>query len=217
LVCAARSTAGVESEPPRSTAGADPRVLGTAGYAKIVCSAVFVSGRDAAEARRNSTYFVVSDEDRAAVTAVDVDRFDRIGIRRMVLETDPYGHFLLNGYDYGTARNWARLGLLYLQGGRWRGEQILPDGWSTFVSTPAPAWKRPVYGAFVWLNHAGQLRLPVDAYFMLGAGGQYTIVVPSRELVVVRMGHQRGSPRAEDTLNDALEGIAAALPRRGAP
>ena len=41
--------------------------------------------------------------------------FDRIGIRRQVLETDPWGNFLLSGYDYGTARNWARLGLLYLQ------------------------------------------------------------------------------------------------------
>jgi CubicO group peptidase (beta-lactamase class C family) len=47
--------------------------------------------------------------------------FDRIGIRRQVLETDPYGNFLLTGYDYGTARNWARLGLLYLQDGMWQG------------------------------------------------------------------------------------------------
>src|SRR5438034_1698771 len=43
--------------------------------------------------------------------------FDRIGIRRQVLETDPYGNFLLTGYDYGTARNWARIGLLYLKEG----------------------------------------------------------------------------------------------------
>src|SRR5919206_3252842 len=131
--------------------------------------------------------------------------FDRIGVRRQVLETDPYGHFLLNGHDYGTARNWARLGLLYLHDGVWRGERILPEGWTKFASTPAPAWRRPVYGAFVWLNYGGQLRLPSEAYFMLGAGGQYTIVVPSRDLVVVRMGHQRGEDRAADAVNDALE------------
>ena len=47
--------------------------------------------------------------------------FDRIGIRRQVLETDPWGNFLLSGYDYGTARNWARLGLLYLRDGVWNG------------------------------------------------------------------------------------------------
>ncbi len=52
--------------------------------------------------------------------------FDRIGIRRQVLEPDPYGNLLLPGYDYGTARNWARLGLLYLQDGVWGGERLLP-------------------------------------------------------------------------------------------
>jgi len=140
--------------------------------------------------------------------------FDRIGIRRMVLETDPHGHFLLNGYVYGSARGWARLGLLYLQDGVWGGERILPEGWADFVRTPAPAWRAPVYGGFVWLNQAGQLRLPQDAWFMSGAGGQYTIVVPSRELVVVRMGHQRGGPRAADALNEALELLAGAIPRK---
>ena len=88
--------------------------------------------------------------------------FDRIGIRRQVLETDPYGNFLLTGYDYGTARNWARLGLLYLQDGMWQGERILPEGWSTFVSTPAPAWRRPEYGGFFWLNGVGSWNLPAE-------------------------------------------------------
>ena len=54
--------------------------------------------------------------------------FDRIGIRRQVLETDPYGNFLLTGYDYGTARNWARIGLLYLQDGMWQGERAAARG-----------------------------------------------------------------------------------------
>jgi len=54
--------------------------------------------------------------------------FDKLGIRRQVLETDPYGNFLLSGYDYGTARNWARIGLLYLQDGMWQGTRILPEG-----------------------------------------------------------------------------------------
>ena len=83
--------------------------------------------------------------------------FDRIGIRRQVLETDPYGNFLITGYDYGTARNWARIGMLYLQDGMWQGQRILPEGWATFVSTPAPAWKRPEYGGFFWLNRIGTL------------------------------------------------------------
>ena len=72
--------------------------------------------------------------------------FDKIGIRRQVLETDPYGNFLLSGYDYGTARNWARIGMLYLNDGVWQGERLLPEGFVKFVSTPAPAWRDSTYG-----------------------------------------------------------------------
>jgi CubicO group peptidase (beta-lactamase class C family) len=134
--------------------------------------------------------------------------FDRIGIRRQVLETDPYGNFLISGYDYGTARNWARLGLLYLQDGVWQGQRILPEGWAAFVSTPAPAWladKRPVYGGFFWLNGSSTLSpLPTSAYYMLGAGGQFVVVVPSHDLVVVRIGQSRGEPFAGGSLLRAL-------------
>ena len=97
--------------------------------------------------------------------------FDRIGIRRQVLETDPYGNFIFSGYDYGTARNWARLGLLYLQDGMWEGQRLLPEGWATFVSTPAPAWRQR-YGGFFWLNRTGVFDLPADAYYALGAGAR---------------------------------------------
>ncbi|MGH9349034.1 MAG: serine hydrolase domain-containing protein [Vicinamibacterales bacterium] len=143
--------------------------------------------------------------------------FDRIGIRRQVLETDPYGNFLLTGYDYGTPRNWARLGLLYLQDGMWQGRRILPEGWATFVSTPAPAWKRPVYGGLFWTNGDGGWNIPKDAYFMAGAGGQNTFVIPSHELVVVRMGHFRGAAAGRKTLNEAFTHLMAAVPAARTP
>ncbi len=130
--------------------------------------------------------------------------FDRIGIRRQVLETDPYGNFLLTGYDYGTPRNWARLGLLYLQDGVWQGVRLLPEGWATFVSTPAPAWNTPTYGGLFWINGTGQWNLPRDSYFMAGAGGQWTFVIPAHELVVVRMGHYRGAAAGQRALNAAF-------------
>jgi CubicO group peptidase (beta-lactamase class C family) len=138
--------------------------------------------------------------------------FDRIGIRRQVLETDPYGNFLLTGYDYGTARNWARLGLLYLNDGIWQGERILPEGWARFVSTLAPAWKRPVYGGFFWINGDGSLNVPKTAYYASGAGGQRTFVIPSHDLVVVRMGHFRGDRPGMKSLNAALAELMAAVP-----
>ena len=64
----------------------------------------------------------------------------------MVMETDPYGNFLTQGYEFMSGRDWARLGNLYLQDGVWNGERILPEGFAKFVSTVAPAWaadKRP--------------------------------------------------------------------------
>ena len=137
--------------------------------------------------------------------------FDRIGIRRQVLETDPHGNFLITGYDYGTARNWARIGLLYLQDGMWQGERILPDGWAKFVSTPAPAWKRPEYGGLFWLNRIGTWNLPPDTYFAAGAGGQNTWIVPSRQLVIVRMGHMRGQGPARRATNAALDLVMKAV------
>jgi CubicO group peptidase (beta-lactamase class C family) len=144
--------------------------------------------------------------------------FDRIGIRRQVLETDPYGNFLLTGYDYGTARNWARLGLLYLQDGMWQGQRILPEGWSTFVSTLAPAWPRPQYGAFFWVNGDGNWNLPKNTYLAAGAGGQNTWIVPGHDLVIVRMGHMRGSGSATRGTNAALglvmQAIGSTLPAR---
>jgi CubicO group peptidase (beta-lactamase class C family) len=138
--------------------------------------------------------------------------FDRIGIRRQVLETDPYGNFLLSGYDYGTGRNWARLGLLYQQDGMWQGERILPEGWAKFVSTPAPAWKRPVYGGLFWVNGDGAMPIPKSAYMMNGAGGQRVVIIPTHDLVVVRMGHHKGDRAGMKTLNLALAELVAAVP-----
>jgi len=137
--------------------------------------------------------------------------FDKIGIRRQVLETDWYGNFLLTGFDYGTARNWARLGLLYLQDGTWEGERLLPEGWSQFVSTPAPGWEEPRYGGQFWLNRTGDFDLPEDAYFMAGYGEQRVFVVASANLVVVRMGHRSNTDVPKDATNAMLRELMKAV------
>ena len=140
--------------------------------------------------------------------------FDLIGIRRQVLETDPHGNFLLTGYDYGTARNWARLGMLYLWDGVWQGRRILPEGFVDFVSSPAPAWSEPIYGGLFWLNGDGAWSLPRSAYFMAGGGGQRTFIVPSHDLVVVRLGHFAGAERGMTSLDDALARLMQAIPAK---
>ncbi len=141
--------------------------------------------------------------------------FDRIGIRGMVLETDPYGNYLLQGYELAPARDWARLGNLYLQDGVWNGERILPEGYAEFVSTIAPAWEadgRPIYGGFFWINTTGTFPVPRDAYYMSGAGGQTTLIVPSHDLVVVRQGHYAGAGAGGRALRNALALLMEAIP-----
>ena len=141
--------------------------------------------------------------------------FDKIGMRSMILETDPYGNFLLQAYEFGTARDWVRLGNLYLQDGVWNGERILPEGFVEFVSTLAPGWEadeRPIYGGFFWLNGNETFPVPKEAYYMAGAGGQYTIMIPSHDLVVVKLSHYKGGGPGSEGLNNALRLLLEAVP-----
>jgi CubicO group peptidase (beta-lactamase class C family) len=143
--------------------------------------------------------------------------FDKIGVRSMVIETDPFGNLLTQGYDLACARDWARLGNLYLQDGVWNGQRILPRGFVEFVSTLAPAWVadgRPIYGGFFWINGDGALPVPKNAYYMVGAGGQYTMIIPSHDLVVVRLGHFKGDEIGTKDFTEALPLLLEAVPAR---
>jgi CubicO group peptidase (beta-lactamase class C family) len=170
---------------------------------------------------RNSDPLVINYLIRRALNAVGEEYlsfpqrylFDKIGIRSMVLEADAYGNLMFQGYDLGTGRDWMRLALLYQRGGVWNGEQILPRGWSRFVSTPSPAWSQPVYGAFFWLNRTGRWPVPEDAYFMAGAGGQYAIIIPTHDLAVVRLGHYKGQAEGDRALRTALGLLIEAVPQ----
>jgi CubicO group peptidase (beta-lactamase class C family) len=143
--------------------------------------------------------------------------FDKLGIRSAVLETDATGNFLAQGAELMAGRDWARLGNLYLQDGLWKGERILPEGFTRFVSTTAPAWEadgRPVYGGFFWLNRDKTFPIPEDAYYMAGAGGQYTIIIPSHDLVIVRLGRYAGARVGGESLRQALALMMEAVPAR---
>ena len=140
--------------------------------------------------------------------------FDKIGVQSMTMETDPYGNYLLQGYEFAPARDWARLGNLYLNKGMWNGEQILPKGYTDFVSTLATPWEkdgRPIYGGFFWINGDESFPIPKEAYYMAGAGGQYTIIIPSHDLVVVKLSHYKGARKSGEDLNKALELLMEAV------
>ena len=104
-----------------------------------------------------------------------------------MLETDPYGNFLLTGYDYGTARNWARLGLLYLQDGMWQGQRLLPEGWAKFVSTPAPAWTPGIRRALLDQRRRHVEPAAGTPTSRPAPAARARFIVPSHQLVVVRL------------------------------
>jgi hypothetical protein len=122
------------------------------------------------------------------------DLFDPLGMATAVLETDAAGTLAGSSFLYAGARDWARLGQLYLQDGVWAGERILPEGWVAYTRTPAPAAPDGRYGAHWWLAIPGLFRteespeLPADAFHLVGHEGQFVTVVPSADLVVVRLG-----------------------------
>ncbi len=122
-----------------------------------------------------------------------------LGMRRTFLETDWNGDFILSSQVWTTARDLARLGLLYLNDGVWEGERILPEGWAAYVATPAPSQpkdrregeNRPGYGAQFWL-YGERHGLPAGVYAAQGNRGQYVMIVPSRGVVIVRRGFDDG-------------------------
>jgi len=105
-----------------------------------------------------------------------------------------WGNFIMSGFDFLSARDWARFGLLHLHDGMWEGQRILPEGWTKFVATPAPADPSYGYGGMFWINRGrAWAGVPDDAYRADGAMGQYTMIIPSRDVVIVRMGPSPGN------------------------
>jgi CubicO group peptidase (beta-lactamase class C family) len=143
---------------------------------------------------------------------------DRIGMRSTLPGVDRFGNYVLSSQVYTNARDLGRLGLLYLNRGRWNGQQIIPESWVDFVRTPAPtsAENGRDYGAQWWLVPDRRMDLPQDAYGTSGARGQFTIVVPSHDLVVVRRGldWREGSPGPGLSNWDLLAEVLKAFPAR---
>lgn len=119
---------------------------------------------------------------------------DKIGMRNTLLSTDRFGDFILSSQVYTTARDLARFGLLYQQNGVWNGERIISEEWINFVRTPAPATEAigNFYGGQWWLVPDDRTDVPQEAYSTAGNRGQFVIVVPSKDLVIVRRGLDYG-------------------------
>lgn len=137
--------------------------------------------------------------------------FVPIGMRAVV-EFDPQGTFYGSSLIYATARDFARFGYLYLRDGVWDGTRVLPQGWVDFARTRGSDPDADIYGAGWWLTPAQGTGTPMrslivdnamaDAFSAQGHEGQIIVVVPSKDLVLVRLGLFADSPSRWDGLGD---------------
>ncbi len=137
--------------------------------------------------------------------------FGRIGMHPVV-EFDPQGAFYGSSLYWANARDYARFGYLYLRDGVWNGERVLPEGWVDFARTPGPDTDTDIYGAQWWLTPPSGTGRPArsllvnpdltDAFSAQGYEGQIIVVVPSKDLVLVRLGRFDGGAEAWDALGD---------------
>ena len=125
------------------------------------------------------------------------------------METDAEGNYILSSYGFMSARAWSKLGQLYLSDGVWNGQRLLPEGWVKYSTTPASNASNGIYGAQVWLNTNGAMfdKAPHDMFYFSGFQGQYVFVIPSKNLVIVRI----GLSYQPDLINEVLGRIVGAV------
>ncbi len=124
--------------------------------------------------------------------------FHPLGMSSAIIEPDASGTFVGSSFMYATARDWAKFGLLYLHDGIWNGERILPEGWVDYSRTRTPVLEAGFYSAQFWNNAHYEPEgttmprhwpnVPEDAYYASGFEGQQVVIIPSLEMVIVRLG-----------------------------
>lgn len=141
--------------------------------------------------------------------------FHAIGMNQTAPEFDAAGNFYAGSLVQATARDFARFGLLHLRDGVWEGKQILPKNWVDFVRTPTKAEGAEAYGAHWWLSppdKSGLLKKgPYDSFEAQGHDGQVIAVIPSKDLVIVRLGLSTDKD-AWPAIGEYISNVAYAAP-----
>lgn len=134
---------------------------------------------------------------------------DKIGMNSMIVEQDMSGTFVGSSYGWATPRDWSKFGLLYLHKGNWNGEQILDESWVKYTATPTNT-SEGKYGAQFWLNAGGKFPdVPRDMFYCSGYQGQMVAIIPSLDMVIVRMGVKEEEPGFD--FNGFLKGIISSI------
>lgn len=141
--------------------------------------------------------------------------FEPLGISDTTWEQDGSGVYVGSSYIYTTPRDLAKFGFLYLNNGTWENRRILPPGWVQFSRTPAPAYKTsPHYDGLEDYNYTAHWYAntgipdvgipkplpdaPDDTFYGSGHWGQRLYIIPSLDLVVVRVGDDRDKKQFND-------------------
>ncbi len=149
---------------------------------------------------------------RAVLDYLESRLFKPLGMTSMVPEFDRSGTLIGGSLIDGTARDWARFGDFLRNKGSYRGVQLVPRRWIEFMTTPSP--RRGNYGAQTWLNRGAPedddplfgARGPKSLFAMIGHLGQFVLIAPDRQLVVVRLGQSDGTiPPMVQQLADIVE------------
>jgi CubicO group peptidase (beta-lactamase class C family) len=125
--------------------------------------------------------------------------FAPLGMRSALIEADARGTLVGSSYMYASAQDWARFGQFLLQDGVWDGKRLLPEGYVAMMASVAQASKGQYAQGQLWRwgpsgatpdgqNPDLRFKLPADTYWMEGHDGQSVAIVPSKQLVVVRLG-----------------------------
>ena len=126
----------------------------------------------------------------AALAYPRTSLFEPLGMTSAEMEADEHGTLVGSSYMYATARDWARLGLFLLQDGTWNGTRLLPEGFVARMNTSngLPGHYSEMQS---WLDANDDdtaAGVPADAWWLVGHDGQSIAIVPSEDLVVVRLG-----------------------------
>ena len=137
---------------------------------------------------------------------------DKIGMKSMIVETDMSGNYVGSSYAWATARDWSKFGLLYLHKGNWNGTQILNESWVKYTATPTEN-SNGIYGGHFWLNAGGRYKdAPRDLFSCDGYQGQKVFIIPSKNMVIVRMGLKEEKDGFD--FNGLLKGITESVGKR---
>jgi len=147
--------------------------------------------------------------------------FDVIGMKPQP-EFDAAGLYYGSALIYASARDFAKFGLLYLRDGMWDGQRVLPEGWVDFARTPGKSENADIYGAGWWVTPAEGDGKPYksrmdtgpqrDAFSAEGFEGQFTLVVPSKDLIIVRLGFTPEKDLRSGAIRVWLGRVARAFP-----